>query len=89
VDKKENNNILLTIENIFKEVFSKKEITLSYNTRVHDIKTWDSLNHISLILALEHSFNIKFSTREIIKIRELDYTIGNLIEHINGKSRNG
>jgi acyl carrier protein len=31
-----------------------------------DVEGWDSLNHITLIMTLEETFKVKFSTREVM-----------------------
>ncbi len=37
-------------------------------TKVETIESWDSLNHINLILALELEFRTTFSPEEMIKM---------------------
>jgi acyl carrier protein len=36
------------------------------------IETWDSLNHMSLILTLEEEFGIPFSDEEIVEMLNVD-----------------
>ena len=38
-------------------------------TKITDINSWDSLNHINLIVALEEEFNISFSDSDIVAIK--------------------
>ncbi len=44
--------------------------------QVHYVKdqiaTWDSLNHMNLIVALEEEFNVRFSEEEINELLSLD-----------------
>lgn len=58
---------------IFKKIFKDESITINDNTTSKDIKGWDSLTHVGLIIAVENEFSICFSSREILSInRHLD-----------------
>lgn len=46
------------------------------------VENWDSLKHMSLILALEEEFDITFSDDEIIRI----LSVKNTLEILKGKS---
>lgn len=50
---------------IFLDVFDLDALTLRDDMTAQDIEEWDSLNHVKLVVAIEHGFNVKFSTREI------------------------
>ena len=53
------------LNSIFRTVFDDESITVDENTTSDDIEDWDSLEHINLIVAVEKSFEIKFSINEI------------------------
>jgi acyl carrier protein len=53
------------LSGIFYDIFDEKDIVLTSNTTAADIETWDSFNHVNLIVAIESSFDVKFSTQEI------------------------
>ncbi|MBF0465644.1 MAG: acyl carrier protein [Nitrospirae bacterium] len=55
-----------TIKTIFFEVFEVSGITM--DTVLNDIESWDSLNHMKLIAALEGAFSIRFTFPEIVKL---------------------
>ena len=50
---------------VFRDVFEDTELVVSEKTTAADIPTWDSLTHISLILALEEEFGIEFTSMEV------------------------
>jgi acyl carrier protein len=52
-------------QGIFREVFENPELVISKETVADDIQNWDSLTHISLVIALEEEFEIEFSTQEV------------------------
>ena len=52
-------------QKVFREVFENPELIINRETVAADIPNWDSLTHISLIIALEEAFEIEFSTQEV------------------------
>jgi acyl carrier protein len=69
---------------IFRKVFKKPDLVLSDELTAKDVKGWDSLNHINLIVATEKSFKIKFTTKEIQGLPN----VGKLIDVIHAKITN-
>ena len=57
------------ITEIFHVTFNNNNIVLKDDTSAIDIEGWDSLKHVTLIVAVEVKFNIKFTSREVISIR--------------------
>lgn len=41
---------------------------ISEDSSPEDIDTWDSLNQINLVLALEEEFDVKFTDEQIVKM---------------------
>jgi acyl carrier protein len=60
------NNFEIRVQNVFREVFDNQELNISPETQAKDVEGWDSLNHITLIMMLEDTFKVKFSTREVM-----------------------
>ena len=54
------------VQLIFREVLDSPHLVLTDSTVAKDVPTWDSLNHITLVMTLEDAFSIKFSTREVM-----------------------
>jgi acyl carrier protein len=57
--------LLKKINYIFIDVLENEDILVEYETTSQDIEEWDSLNHISLVVSIEKSFNIQFTAQEI------------------------
>ena len=55
------------LNEIFIDVLDLDKCELTDETSANDIEEWDSLSHIQLIVAIEKSFNIKFTSLEIMK----------------------
>jgi len=53
------------IRNAMSAVFDVPAAEITDDTSPHDIKGWDSLKHMNLILALEEEFDIRFDEAEI------------------------
>jgi acyl carrier protein len=59
------------LQEIFRDVFEDDEIVLSADMTAEDIEDWDSLMHIQLIVAAEKGFNTKFSTAEVLALKNV------------------
>jgi acyl carrier protein len=53
------------LNRIFQEVFDDESIQIRNDMTAQDIEEWDSLNHINLVVAVERSFKVKFTTKEV------------------------
>jgi acyl carrier protein len=46
----------------------------------NDVESWDSLVHITLVIALEEQFDIRFTTRELMGWKNVGEMIDTLME---------
>lgn len=53
------------LHEVFHDFFADDTIVLSDETTANDIDEWDSLEHISLMVAVEDQFGIKFTMGEV------------------------
>jgi acyl carrier protein len=67
----ERNAIYERLNNVFKDVFDDESISVSDSTTAKDIGEWDSLNHITLIVAVEKEFGFKFKMGEVVKLHNV------------------
>jgi acyl carrier protein len=58
-----------------------KQVNL--DTRATDVKGWDSITHLELILNLEEKYNIEFTASELALLNN----VGNLVELIITKTQ--
>lgn len=77
----EKTEILEKVQEIFRDVLDNEDIVLSNDTTADDIDEWDSLSHIQLIVNIEKSFKIKFTSKEILSWNN----VGEMIDCIAGK----
>ena len=73
--------ILRELEGIFRDLFGDDAIVLTLQTTAQDVKGWDSIKHISLIVAVEDHFRIKMKSSEIEKLSD----VGDLVRAIQAK----
>lgn len=59
------------LKEIFRETFNKPDLILEDNINASKIDTWDSFNHINLMINIEEEFNIRFTTEEISSVQNV------------------
>ncbi len=69
------------IQSIFREVFDNNALVLYDAMQAKDVEGWDSLTHITLIMAIEESFGIQFNTREVMGFQN----VGEMLACLKGK----
>lgn len=74
--------ILISIQEIFREVLDDDTILIKLETTSNDVEDWDSLNHIQLIVAIEKKFKIRFTSTEIQNWKD----VNEMIDCINLKN---
>ena len=57
--------VLNRLTTIFHDTFDDDQIILLDSTAAADIEEWDSLNHITLVLAIEREFSVHLSAVEV------------------------
>lgn len=72
------------LQEVFQDVFDDDEIEIAADTTADDIDAWDSLTHVQLIVAVEKAFGLKFSTVEVMKLKNVGEFIA-LIDKKIGK----
>lgn len=65
---------------IFQDVFDDDSITISEKTTADDIDAWDSLEHITLISAVEKAFKMRFTMKEVSGMKNVGEMINILAE---------
>ena len=57
--------ILAKLNSLFQSIIDEEDVLLEEVTTAQDVEDWDSLNHITFIVSIEKSFQIKFTNAEI------------------------
>ena len=70
--------ILQRLNYIFQEVFDDDSIVVDRYTTADDIEDWDSMEHITLIAAVENEFRMRFKMNEVSTMKN----VGEMIDII-------
>jgi acyl carrier protein len=76
-----NNDLLEKVTSILREVLGQPGLVITETMTASDVAGWDSFAHINLIMGLEDSFRIQFSTDEIGRMGK----VAELITLLQGK----
>jgi acyl carrier protein len=60
------------LTDVFREVFDDDSICLTPKTTADDIEGWDSMSHVNLMIAVELSFGIDFTQKEILSFENVE-----------------
>jgi acyl carrier protein len=63
---------------IIRDMLGDPDVTLTRQSSAYDVPGWDSVRHVSIILATEQHFGIRLLTREIDRLRN----VGDLLDII-------
>ena len=74
--------IYAALDEIFRDVFLRDDITLTPELSAKDVAGWDSFKQIDIILAIEARYSIKFNTRELDSL----HNVGDLARTIAAKT---
>ena len=63
--------IITALTPVFQDVLDLPELRLTPATSAADVPGWDSVAHITLVVAIEQRFGIRFNTAEIEELRNV------------------
>lgn len=70
------------LNEVFRDFFDDDEIELTPDTTADDIEDWDSLNHITLMAAVEEEFGVRFTMGQVSGMKN----VGEMAEIIAANS---
>jgi len=66
----EQSEVLGRMQRVFDNVFLD-EVTVTPELSAKDVEEWDSLIHVSLVLAVEKEFGVRFRVGEVESVKNL------------------
>jgi acyl carrier protein len=69
---------------VFRRVLRQPDLVLRRDLSAQDVKSWDSLAHINLVVALEREFNIRLKTKDLAGLKN----VGEMADLIESKLPN-
>lgn len=67
---------------IMRDVFDDDNLVVTPEVTANDVDGWDSVSHITLVVAIEQAFGIKFKSAELEKMKN----VGQLVEQLEKKT---
>jgi acyl carrier protein len=64
-------SVLEQVQSIFQDVFDDDELTVTTETTAADVEEWDSLMHVTLILEIESTFQLRFSSGDVANLQSV------------------
>ena len=80
------NDLKARAQVIFRDVLGVPTLELTDEMVAKDVQNWDSLNHITLVMSLEESFGVKFSTREVMGWKNVGEMLDTLVARVAASS---
>jgi acyl carrier protein len=71
------------LNTVFRDFFDDDDIELDADTTADDIDDWDSLNHITLMSAVEDEFGLRFTMGEVSGMKN----VGEMAEIIKKRGK--
>ncbi|HVU88621.1 MAG TPA: acyl carrier protein [Pirellulales bacterium] len=70
---------LAQLTEVFHDVFDDDSLVITPQTTAKDIENWDSLMHVTLIVKVEKTFNVRFSSSDVAGLQN----VGELVSLID------
>jgi len=77
--------IIQKLEELFRDLFDDYTGPVTRELTADDVEEWDSLGHIQLMVLIEKTMGLRFSTEEIRQLKNL----GELVDLIQAKTATG
>jgi len=77
----DNTEIYAELTTLFHDILDDDSLVLTPDLTANDVKAWDSLAHVNIIVSAEMRFGIKFHTAELESLRN----VGQLVRLIGEK----
>lgn len=69
------------LSEVFQDVFEDDDLEINRQLTAKDVPSWDSLMHVTLVLAVEKEFGIRLSSSEVTNLKN----VGDFIDLIEAK----
>ena len=73
------NELISYLQPHYREILAVPNLILTRDLTANDVESWDSLNHILLIVKCQELFNITFSADELVSLQNFGQFIDLLL----------
>ena len=74
-------DIMAELNSVFRNVFNNRDIVVNAETTAADIRAWDSLTHMNLVVEIENYFGVEFNFEEVVEFKN----VGDMVLAIQNK----
>jgi acyl carrier protein len=74
-------NLLTEVQEIFRSVFDSPDLEITPQSNAHNVDGWDSIVHISIVMALEKRYKVKFGLGQLQDLED----VGDLLNLLKSK----
>jgi acyl carrier protein len=71
MDQHRHDDLHRRLNRVFQDVFDDESIAITDGTAAKDIDEWDSLMHITLVVAIEKEFKVRLNAAEVGKLENV------------------
>lgn len=75
--------VLAKVTEVIREVFDDDNIVVTDNTVAADVSGWDSLMHVTFIGTIEDEFDVRFSMKDVVEIKNVGHMVDLIMEQVN------
>jgi acyl carrier protein len=68
---------------VFRDVLDVDSILLTEATKANEIEQWDSLSHVTLVVAIEKVFKVRFTLAQIQSWTNVGDLVRDITGHLN------
>ena len=77
------------LNQIVREILNDNSIELQYQTTAKDVRNWDSLHHIEIVVAVEKHFGIRFNFAELQRFKNVGEMCDNIAKKLAAAAQEG
>jgi len=81
----ESGQTLLQVQEVFRDVFEDDALSIARETTARDVEDWDSLMHVSLVVAIEHKFGVRFASGDVARLDNVGQLVDLVDDHVARK----
>ena len=70
------------VTEVFRTVLEKPDLELTESMTAKDVDSWDSLNHVNLIISIEEAFKIRIPIQEASRLRDVGHLLSLIRERL-------
>ena len=74
--------IIYRLNEVFRDVFDDESLEITAQTTADDIEDWDSIEHITLIGAVEDEFGMRFKMGEVSGMKNVGEMVDIILERM-------